>query len=413
MGQLKKITSQFIYQVGNFILPLLLIPFLIDLLSPEQYQLLIILQSAVLFFALFINYGFDLKGTKEISRIIENRSNCYSYVKTALYTKFFIFVFSSLFLFIIEIAIFNVQIEFVLSSILWLFAYVFQFNWYFQGKGNFSTITRLGLIPKVAVLSFVFIVVNGDETAYYYLILNALAVFISNFLMCREMYSELGSFDGEPSKEIQLNEIKAILKDGYSVFISQLSTSLISNANVFILPLILSPTSFIVFNTAERLVRVTAMLTTPFTNVLFPQVSRRVHEGKDINRLISMISILSVFVYSSGYGIFLLFGDYFINLIFPSVANELMFYLKFMLIIPLMIFLNNLLGTQIGLNMGQDKYFSRVILVGGISNVSLITMLTYYYSDYGTISAAVSSQVIILIGMYWVAKKGGYEFSVK
>ena len=64
---LGKILSQFIFQFGNYILPFLIIPFLINKLSLTVYKDFVIIQTLVVFFAVLINYGLDLFGVRYIS----------------------------------------------------------------------------------------------------------------------------------------------------------------------------------------------------------------------------------------------------------------------------------------------------------------------------------------------------------
>ncbi len=74
-----------------------------------------------------------------------------------------------------------------------------------------------------------------------------------------------------------------------------------------------------------------------------------------------------------------------------------------LLIIPLTIFLNNMFGTQILLNMGHDKQFFYIVLYTAIINLVLVGPLTYIYSFYGTAFSVVVSEIFLMFGMYYYA----------
>ncbi|MGS0724743.1 oligosaccharide flippase family protein [Shewanella sp. 0m-11] len=409
MLKIKNVGSQFAFQIGSFILPLMLIPYLINVLSAEKYQTLVILQSAILFLAILINYGFDLKGVKTISQFSDCEVTCSTYLKNAFISKILIFLLVTPLSVIFAVFIFEIPISYILSSVLWLFAYLFQFNWYFQGKGDFSTVVKYGLLPKIFILPLVFFIVSSDSDAFYYILVNAVAVLVSNLLIFFKMFIVVPSFR---NMKASIVGVKLVLFDGFSVFLSQVSTALINNANVFILPLLLEPKSFIVFNTAERLMRVISLLMAPFTSVLYPHISKIIQDKKQVFILVSRIIVFFSAFYGLSYFLFYLFGGLVIELVFPKIASELINYLMYMLAIPFMVFLNNLFGTQIGLNMNQDRLFAKVVFFGGIVNVLLISVLTIIFKEQGAILAVILSQIVILIGMYKIASGVGYEFKL-
>jgi len=63
----KNIISLYLLQISYYVLPLITVPYLVRVLGPEKFGLVAFGQSLVAFFALFVNYGFDLTATREIS----------------------------------------------------------------------------------------------------------------------------------------------------------------------------------------------------------------------------------------------------------------------------------------------------------------------------------------------------------
>lgn len=94
----KKIVNQFVYQFGNYILPFLIIPFLISKLSIAVYKDFVVIQSLVLFFAVLINYGLDLFGVRYISNNVKHLRKCKGFFYISILSRLCIFVFCSFFL---------------------------------------------------------------------------------------------------------------------------------------------------------------------------------------------------------------------------------------------------------------------------------------------------------------------------
>jgi PST family polysaccharide transporter len=90
---------------------------------------------------------------------------------------------------------------------------------------------------------------------------------------------------------------------------------------------------------------------------------------------------------------------------FDTIVPQIVLTLRIILIIPLCVFLNNLFGTQILLNTSQDKLFFRVLLFTAMLNIILVFPLTYFFSYIGTSISMVISEIFLLLGMYYYARK--------
>ena len=63
-----------IVQFGNMILPLIVLPFLLNRLGIDNYGLVVFSQSIAAYFAVFIRFGFNTYATQQVSRFSENKS---------------------------------------------------------------------------------------------------------------------------------------------------------------------------------------------------------------------------------------------------------------------------------------------------------------------------------------------------
>ena len=408
---IKKIISQFIYQFGNYILPFLIIPFLINKLSLETYKDFVVIQTLVIFFAVLVSYGLDLFGVRYVSSNWKVKRICKQFLYISLISRIIIFLCCCILLFISLCVLTKYNITYWILCFFWLSSFVLQSNWYLQGVGDFKFIALYGLIPKLILYPFVFIFIHNDRDAWIYLLLCGLANYLSNIIMFRHA---MKSLDGVAFSSRRLGrKIWLFLRKGWYLFLSQASITLISYANIFFLPLVLDAKSFVVFSTADRVVKVLSIATTPVLNVLFPYISSLIPCNKEkAFLLISRISLISILIFLFCYIIYIMIGHHFVQLLFPKIATQLYLVLLCLLFNVLFVFLNNLYGTQIGLNFGKDRIFSKIVASNGLLSIMLMSAGGVMFSLNGVVISSLYVQISILVCMYLLSKKCGYRFKV-
>ncbi len=168
-----------------------------------------------------------------------------------------------------------------------------------------------------------------------------------------------------------------------------------------------------VFSTADRIVKVLSISTTPVLNVLFPHISLLVNKDKEkAFSIISKVSLVSIALFIFFDILYAFFGVIVVESIFPKISVELQVVLAFLLFNVIFIFMNNLYGTQIGLNFGRDKTFSKIIASNGCLSIILMAVLGYFFGLNGIIFSSLTIQMSILICMYILAKQCDYKFKV-
>lgn len=406
-----KIINQFIFQFGNYILPFLIIPFLINKLSLNIYKDFVIIQTLVIFFAVLINYGLDLAGVRYISKIKNNQLKCKDFIIISIIARGVLFFFASIALGASLYALTKFNIIYWSLCYLWLSSFIFQLNWYFQGVGDFKNITLYGLIPKLMLYPFVFIFVKSDHDAWIYLMLCGFANYCSNICMLHHALHSLSNITFKFKNVIV--KLYVFFRRGWYVFLSQASVTLLSYANVFILPFVLDAKAFVVFSTADRIVKVLSIATTPILNVLFPYISQLIQREKiKAFNIVSKVAFISLIIFIACYIIYLIIGYEITDLLFHKISSDLYKTLTFLLFNVILVFLNNLYGTQIALNMGKDKPFSMIIAINGIFSFILMGLCGYMLGLYGVVFTSLIVQFSILSSMFLLAIKCGYKFKV-
>jgi PST family polysaccharide transporter len=386
-------------QAANSFLPLVTVPFLVRVLGVELFGQLAFVTALMYYFFVLTDYGFNLTATRDISinRSDINKVNeiytCVFFIKAALISVSFVFL-------MIVCLIFPTFIENWPLYLCSFFVIVWQSlfpTWFFQGMEKMKYITYLSVLAKIFFTAGIFAFVQGPEDYLLVPILTALGFCFSASYAVYLIHHQHGvSFVAVPWVLVR----KKII-DGWYVFLSQMKITLFSSTNVVILGVMTGPVAVGYYVAAEKIMRALALAQTPITGALFPFIANKMKKDKKlaIKKLKSIaylgsafyLCVLSVGYFLSDYVIFLLYGD---------DLQESAWVLKVMLIIPLLIFLNNIFGTQILLNTGREKSFFYVLLLAAILSLVLCFSLTSLYSYQGTAIALLITEMFVVLAFF-------------
>ena len=143
------------------------------------------------------------------------------------------------------------------------------------------------------------------------------------------------------------------------------------------------------------------MLQVPFLTALYPFFSVYVKTNfQKAERYLNKIALLGSMMYLVLIGLIFYFAPEINTIVFGKGLDEIATLIRIMCIIPLFIFLNNLSGTQMLLNMGKDKVFFSVLMATAILNLVMVIPLTIKFGYTGTAISVVISEFALCVMMY-------------
>ena len=404
----KILASNFVYlsilQGLNLLLPLITLPYLIRVLGVEYFGLLSFSFAFVTYFQIVTDYGFNATGTRDISLTIDD------YVKHNL-------IFNQ----IMSAKLFLVTVSFILMMTLvfsfeifrtyWVI-YLFSFGsilgqaifpvWYFQGVQKMKYITYLNLITKLVFTIALFIFVREKSDFYLVPVFNALGFIFAGVFALFYIHRDFNiRFQVQPLSGI----IEQLQKSKY-VFLSELKISLFTNTNTLILGILAGNHAVGYFSAAEKLVRAVGNFQTPISNTIFPYLSKEmiVDKLKTVQK-INKITKFGAILFSVIIVVCFCFAEQIIVIIYGSQMFPAVLLFRIVILIPLLSFLDTMFGKQILLNLGKDKLYFRVILFATILNLIINLILTQLYQEFGTAISLLITQIFIVLGMWFYARK--------
>lgn len=392
--------SLLILQAANYILPLLVLPFLVRVLGADKFGLVMFAQSLAVFLTVFVDFGFNLSGTREISLARNDKKKCSEIFNAIMIIKFLLIIlaFGLLLLLVNTFTRFSVDKEVYLFSFGIVVGQALLPVWFFQGIEKMKFLTFVNISAKLTFTLLVFILIRDESDYMYVPVFNSLGFIIAGlfgFLLCFK-YIDLVL----PSYIL----IKRLIFESFSLFISNFAVTLYTSANVFILGIFTGNTIVGVYASMEKLILAVKNIYSPFYQAIYPWLSKQKDEFKAsyVNKILPFIllsgSIITIIIF--------LFGDLILHLVYNDELIE-SYFSVFQILSFIAIFsgLNMLFNTLYFPAIKKYRLRMKIMITSGIINLLLSVLLAKSFGIYGVAISVTFTELILLIIGYYFFKK--------
>lgn len=382
----KKVISNFFYltitNFVNFVLPIITFPYLVQKLGVSNFGLLAFATAIINYFQTLTDFGFNLTATKQITIHKENHEKINSIVNSVFFIKIVLMLLSFLILALLVL--------FVRKFNEYYYVYIFSFglvigqclfpSWFFQGFEKMKIISILNIIAKLIFTMFIFIFIDNKDDFYLVPIFNSLGQISIGIVAIIIMFKQYNIRFKIP----KLNEIKFYFKDGWHIFISNISVTLYTSAITTILGFFCSNTIVGYYSIADKFIQIVRSFITPLSQAVFPFLSSIAANDRGkvlyINAKIFKYGIiplicLSVSIY--------FFAENILSLIVKNDIKESAIILKILSPIPIFIFLANIYALFTMIVFGRNKQYSQIIISAGIISFILSFILILLFKHIG------------------------------
>lgn len=367
--------------------------------------------SFVLFFIVISDYGFNLSAAREIS-INSNNRDSYSKIYWSVYVVKFALLLICLTLFLIivfNIPYFTNNYLVYLLSFLSAFGVVLFPHWFFQGMEKLKYAAIINLIFKSIYAVLVFILIKDHDDLLVLITLNGVT-FIAIGIVSQ--FAAISRFKIEfkfPSIEEIINQ----WKNGWYLFVSNISISLYTNSSTFLLGLLASQEAVGYFSAADKIRQAIQQIFNNITQVYYPQFAvvfkKSVQEGISMAR--RMVFQLGSVAFVISFVIFI-FSEQISDLLFGGLYTRTVVVLKIISFLPFIIFLSNISGIQVMVNSGYAKVFSKLLLSAGFLNLLLLFLTVPYLFEVGTAVSVLCTEIFVTTSTFYFLKKNNADLLV-
>jgi PST family polysaccharide transporter len=410
----KNISSLFLVQIANILLPLLSIPYVVRIIGPEKFGLINYSGAIVGYFILLVNYAFNLTASRRIAQNKNDNKKISEIFNEVLGCQIILWILSfCLFvLCIFFIPVFQQNMKVFIVTYLITVACVFTPDWLYQGMGELQRLAFFNLITKIALTAFIiFIIKKPSDFFWQPFAMSIVQIFVTFTSLNWAMFKYKIKIK-IPNFSILIN----VLNNDKIIFFSSIIISLYTTTNVVILGSLASKMEVGYFSAAQKfIILAQSLIVMPLTNSLFPFIGgefsySNINGINAVKKIAPLIVTLMFFL-----GVFLLtFGTFFIGEFYGSSFQKSKIIFQLMAFIPFIISISNLYGIQIMLNLKLDNVFFKITTAGAIISLLINAVMVRFYGGIGAASAWLITELFITISTgYYLYKIGIQIFSIK
>lgn len=401
----KKVVAQnfmslLVLQGANYILPLLILPYLVRVLGAEKFGLVMFAQSFAVFLTVFVDFGFNISGTREISLARDNKTKTGEIFLAIMIIKLglIIVAFSILYIIVHSFTRFNVDAEIYILSFGVVIGQALFPVWFFQGIEKMKFVTIINILAKVIFTVLVFFLIKAESDYFKVPIYNSLGFIVSGLL-------GFGlSFKYFKYKLPKLSLIKRLLIESSSLFVSNFATSLYTASNVFILGLFTGNVIAGVYSSMEKLILAVKNVYVPLYQALYPWLARQEDEKKAgiIKKIMPIVFAISTIISL----VILLFASDILSIVYNDILIT-----SYANVFRILSFISIFSGLNMLYNMlyfpaiKRYKVRMNILVFGGLFNMIMNLIFVQFYGIYGVaIIVTFTELLLVFVGYYYYNK---------
>ncbi len=384
-----------IIQAINYILPIVILPYLFRVIGPGKFGLIAFAQAFVQYFMILTDYGFNITATKEISLSSHDHHEVSRIFSTVMSVKF-ILVFCCLILlgFIVyfipkfrnDWPIYFLSFGAVIGNTLFPV-------WFFQGVEKMKHISYLNIIGGFFTVIFIFLLVRKAEDYLWVPAIISASFLITGLLAQRVVFKKFGMSFKFPGYK----GVRKQLKAGWDIFISNVAINAYTVTRIFVVGLLTSTTITGFYAIAERIAY--AAQTFPLLSLaqaIFPRLSKIFSKKKSLAfNIMRQIQQITTYVASIGLLTIFILSPFIVKVFCGDDYSETVLSLR-LLLVAVFFVCANAFRVQFLLVCGKTQIYSRIHVFMSMIGLPLIFLLVASYSYMG---AAIAG-IIIEIGIF-------------
>lgn len=393
MSIIKNYIYNTVYQIMVLFIPLITMPYLTRVFTPDQLGLNTYTLSIANYFMLFGMLGMQLYGNRQIAYVRDDKEKL-SKTFWSLYITQLITCTISLIIYYLFISMYiNDNKLIYLIQGLNIFSVLIDISWLFMGLEDFKKVAiRNSIIKFIGLISiFSFVRSSNDLVIYTFL-----TVFI-NIIGMVIMWAYVPKYVGKISVDISI--IKSTIKPLVRLFLPQIATQVYGLLARTMIGALSNTEQVAFYDYSQKIVRMVLALITSIGVVLMPRIANTIGRGKHdevpkiIDRTFSFVSYLSIpmaiglMSISQTLVSWFLGSDYIVVGKLTAISS----------IIIIAVSWANIIGVQYLIATKQENKYTFSIIIAAIIN---LIMNLFLIKSLGALGAVISLIVAEFVGVF-------------
>jgi polysaccharide transporter, PST family len=386
-----------IVQGTNFLLPLLVMPYVISRTGADGFGAIAVAQVFMIYLATISDYGFNLTATRDIALYKDDHVRISKIFFTVLATRLVISAFLLILVFIAILFIPVFKDHFILYSL--GFTYVIGqsllVSWFFQGREKMNYITISTLISRLIFVTLVLFFIHRKEDGAYFLFFlgtgNIIAGLFSIFFAIR-------IFKLKYSNPAWVDIIYE-LKEGWQITISNLSINTYLYSGVFILRIFTNDMIVGYYSIAERIFFAVRQVLGVFSQVIYPHICQLSQKSKEgVNVFLKKVYLPFLLLILAGCGILFILSPQVVHIFLKGAPTLPVLLLRMLSFVPVIVCLNI---PAYQLLLAFDRKKSYLVILGSATVINIIAniLLVKGLGATGTALSIIITELFITAGL--------------
>ena len=382
-------------QLFNLVTPLLVVPYIVSICGEENFGKTAVGMAICFFLIVFIDFGSDIIGVREISVNRESKSKLNQIFSTTYAAKgivlILVLIIVSILFYIIPFFSHDKKLFFFSLSVV-----IGQFinpTWFLQGLENVKLIAILNVASKTIYLTGVFLTISKESDYVNVNLWWGLGMIISNsiiFVVVLRKYKL-------HFNNINRAEIYNHLKSNFSIFYSQIFVSIHQYGPVILISYFANNLLAGQYRIVDQVISIFKTYVILFFNFVYPKICFQLDKNKKkgLKRWLIYNGINLIFVFI-GMIIFFVFSYEIISYFNTTNRYVLSNLLQIAVFIPL-IFAVSIALKQLMLAFDLKKEYIVITIITVVLNIFTIIAILPIYKVFGVFYTLIATEIIIIV----------------
>ncbi|HEY0092045.1 MAG TPA: oligosaccharide flippase family protein [Flavobacterium sp.] len=387
----------------NLITPLLVIPYIIFICGLEKYGKAAFGMALTFFLIVFIDYGSDILGVKLIATNRHDHDKLEKVFTTTYSSKIIVLAIVLVIMSIVftTIPYFSKDLMLYMLGLPILFGQFLNPTWFLQGVENFVQITILNILSKIIYLTGIFMFIREENDFVYINLWWGIGMIAANgisliYILHRYRFN---------FTSVTLSDIKENLKNGFSIFSSQIFVSIQLYSPLILVGFIGNGLMAGMYRIVEQVVAVFKTYILLFFNFVYPRVcyllAQDVAKGRKF--WLTFNGANFIFILISMIGVFVL-ADPIMKYFDPKATSEVSQLLRIAVAIPLLMAVSIPL-KQLVLGFDFNSFYVKWTVISVVSTVVIIILLLPVFHLKGVLFSLIMVEFLTAILFFLKIKK--------
>ncbi len=387
----------------NYLLPILVLPYLIRMIGPEKFGLIAFAQSLIQYFLIVTDYGFSLTATRKISLLRNQQKKTWQVFSRVMSTKVLLAALS----FLILLALIHYVPRFRQDALVYFFSFgvvignTFFPVWFLQGKEKMKYISVINIVCGLLYTLCIFIFVKSPADYLKVPFFTSLFALISGigglYIAFRKF--KMKFIVQSPEK------IKDELSESWDAFTSVVAINAYTSTRIFAVGLLTNNIITGYYSIAERIANF--LQTFPLaslTQAVYPRISKIFNENEErALKLMHAIQNKTIAVYLIVLPVFFALTPWMVRIVCGREFVEVVLATR-LLLISVFFITANAFRVQFLLVIERVDIFSKIHVTAALIGLPLIFILIHFFSYLGAAFSTIILEAGIFSVTYYIVK---------